>query len=263
MMVEKKFQIINSSADLNNQNECHLSIQLSLDGFSFCIINKTSNEVTALYNYSFSNNSPTPEKHLENVTELFKKEKLLQKRYHTVNITHVNELSTPVPKAFFNPEQIKNYIKYSSKIYKNDYIVYDPLENHDIINVYIPFVNINNFFLEKFGAFEYKHFSTILVENLMNTYKYSERAHVFANICEHHFEIVIIADNKLLLYNSFKYKTKEDFIYYVLFSAEQLKLNPEKFELIFSGMIEKENEIYSIAYKYVRNVSLIENRSKF
>ena len=263
MMVEKTIQINNNSKDLNNLNESHLSIQLSLDGFSFCVINKTLNEVTALYAYTFPNNSPTPEKHLDNVIEVFDKEKLLQRRYHTVNITHVNELSTLVPKAFFVPEEIKSYIKFSSKVYKNDYIVHDPLVNHDMMNVYIPFVNINNFLLEKFGAFEYKHFSTVLVENLMNTYKFSERPHMFVHICDEHFEIVIIANSKLLLYNSFKYQTKEDFIYFVLFTAEQLKLNPEKFELIFSGNIDKESDLYKIAYTYVRNINLIEIRSKY
>ncbi len=263
MMVEEKIQINNNSKDLNNLNESHLSIQLSLDGFSFCVINKTLNEVTALYTYAFPNSSPTPEKHLDNVVEVFNKEKLLQRRYHTVNITHVNELSTLVPKAFFVPEEIKSYIKFSSKVYKNDYIVHDPLVNHDMMNVYIPFVNINNFLLEKFGAFEYKHFSTVLVENLMNTYKFSERPHMFVHICDEHFEIVIIANSKLLLYNSFKYQTKEDFIYFVLFTAEQLKLNPEKFELIFSGNIDKESDLYKIAYTYVRNINLIEIRSKY
>jgi len=262
-MVEKTIQINNNSKDLNNLNESHLSIQLSLDGFSFCVINKTLNEVTALYAYTFPNNSPTPEKHLDNVIEVFDKEKLLQRRYHTVNITHVNGLSTLVPKAFFVPEEIKSYIKFSSKVYKNDYIVHDPLVNHDMMNVYIPFVNINNFLLEKFGAFEYKHFSTVLVENLMNTYKFSERPHMFVHICDEHFEIVIIANSKLLLYNSFKYQTKEDFIYFVLFTAEQLKLNPEKFELIFSGNIDKESDLYKIAYTYVRNINLIEIRSKY
>ena len=263
MMVEKTTQVQNNSKDLNNLNDTHLSIQLSLDGFSFCIINKSIGEVTTLIEYVFPNGSSTPDKHLENIKEVFEKEKLLQRRYHTVNITHVNDLSALVPKAFFNPEKIKSYIKHSSKVYDNDYIVNDPLVSHDVINVYIPFVNINNFLLERFGAFEYKHFSTVLVENLMNTYKFSERPHVFVNICDQHFEIVVIARNKLLLYNSFQYKTKEDFIYYLLFTAEQLKLDAEKFELVFIGDVHKESDIYKMAYTYVRNINLIEIRSKY
>jgi len=263
MMVKKKNPINKDIIDYSYYKDSHLSIQLSLDGFSFCIINKNTNEVSEIIHHNFINKSNTPQKHLKNVMQLFQNENLLQKKYDSVNITHVNNLSTLVPKPLFDNENLKNYIKYSSKTYQNDYVVYDEIENHDIINVYIPFVNINNFFLEKFGSFEYKHFSTILIENLLNTYKFSEHPHMFANLNDNHFEIVVIANNKLLFYNSFKYKTKEDFIYFVLFTAEQLQLNPEKFDLILSGNISKESEYYKIAYKYVRNIRLKEIRSKY
>jgi len=49
----------------------------------------------------------------------------------------------------------------------------------------------------------------------------------------------------------------------VLFTAEQLKLNPEKFELVLLGKVQKSDDLYNIAYTYIRNVSLLENRSKF
>lgn len=263
MMLKKKIQTTNNNKDSSYLNDSHLSIQLSLDGFSFCIINKNTNEISEVIHHPFVNKSSTPQKHLENVVQLFKTEKKLQKKYDSVNFTHINDMSTLVPKSLFDSDNIKNYIKYSSKTYQNDYVVYDEIENHDIINVYIPFVNLNNFFLEKFGSFEYKHFSTILIENLLNTYKFSEHPHMFIHLDDYHFEIVVIANSKLLFYNSFKHQTKEDFIYYILFTAEQLNLNPEKFELILLGNISKENEYYKIAYKYVRNISLIENRFKY
>ena len=263
MMVKKKLQIINNTVDFNESKDNHLSIQLSLDGFSFCIIDKNTNEVNLIKNIPFENNSSTPEKHLKNIEKIYKTEDLLSKNYDSVNISHVNELATFVPKPLFDPNHINSYIKYSSKTYKNDYIVYDEIENHDMFNVFIPFVNINNFLLEKYGSFEYKHFSSILVENLLNTYKFSERPHLFVDLHDQHFEIVAIADNKLVLYNSFKYTTKEDFIYYILFTAEQLNFNPEKFELVLSGSIIKDDAFYKIAYDYVRNISLLENRSKY
>ena len=263
-MMEKKTktQITNKSVNLKKLDN-HLSIQISLDGFSFCIIDKNTNSVNLIKNIPFQKISSTPEKHLKNIEQVFQEEDILNKKYDSLNITHVNDLSTLVPKALFDPKHIDRYLKYSSKTYKNDYIVYDELENHDIINVYIPFVNINNILLEKYGNFEYKHFSTILVDNLLNIYKYSERPHVFVDLQSTHFEIIVIANNKLVLYNSFEYVTKEDFIYYVLFTAEQLKINPEKFELVLSGKIKKNDDFYTIAYNYVRNISLLENRSKY
>jgi len=200
---------------------------------------------------------------LQQVEQVFEKNRPLQKRYGSVNITHVNQLSTLVPKSLFDENKIRDYLKYSSKTYVNDYVVYDNLANHDMVNVYIPFVNVNNFFLDRFGSFEYKHSSTVLINKLLNTFQYSEHPHMFAHIGERHFEIVVIAQNKLVLYNSFKYSNKEDFIYYILFTAEQLGLNPEKFDLLLAGTVDTESELYRIAYRYVRKVSLLENRSTY
>ena len=208
MMDQKKNQKINKSVDYNNLKENELSIQLSLDGFSFCILNQKENLIIKLEQFSFKDLSPTPEKLLNNVKKLFDREKDLQKRYPSVIISHVNQLSALVPKPLFDETRMKDYIRYSSKTYDNDYIVFDEIKNHEMINVYIPFVNVNNFFLERFGSFEYKHFSTVLITNLLNTYKFSEHPHMFAHIAERHFEIVIIAGNKLLYYNSFYYESK-------------------------------------------------------
>jgi len=262
MMDLKKKQKTNITVDFNNLNEKHLSIQLSLDGFSFCIINKIEKQVENLEHFSFQDNSPSPEQLLKNVEELFRKEKALQNRYGSVNISHVNQLSTLVPKSLFDEERIRDYLKFSSKTYTNDYLVYDELENHDMVNVYIPFVNVNNFFLQRFGSFEYKHSSTIFVNTLLNTFKFSEHPHMFAHISEHQFEIMVIAHDKLMFFNSFTFQTKEDFIYYILFTAEQLELNPETFELVLAGNIDLESDFYKIAYSYVRKVSLLENRSE-
>ena len=90
----------------------------------------------------------------------------------------------------------------------------------------------------------------------MNSKNNSEKQ-FFVNVAETSFDIVVIENSKLLFYNSFSYNTQEDFIYYILFTAEQLKLNPEKFLLYFIGDVEKDSEIYHITYQYVRNVDFI------
>jgi hypothetical protein len=234
-----------------------------LDGFSFCIIHRIEKQIEKLKYIPFQDPASTPEKLLQKVTSVFKKERHLQKRYGSVNVTHVNQLSELVPKSLFDKEHIRDYLKFSSKTFTNDYVVYDELENHDMVNVYIPFVNVNNFLLERFGSFEYKHFTTILVNKILNTYRYSEHPHMFAHIREDEFELLVIANNKLLFQNSFTFQNKEDFIYYVLFVAEQLNLNPEDFEFILAGIININSDLYKIAYTYIRKVSLIENRSEF
>ena len=260
-MILKEIKI--TTNNLTNLEDSHLSIQFSLDGFSFCIFNKDSKTYTALYDYTFQELNNTPQKLLDNISSIFKKEELLQKKYDSVNVSHINDLSSLVPKSLFNEEKLKDYVSYNTKVFKYDYFVFDEIINHDIINVYIPYVNINNFLIDKFGGFDFKHYSHILIENLLSIYKYSLVPHMFAYVHNNNFDLVVIADKKLQLYNTFTFSSKEDFIYYILFTAEQLKMNPEKFELILLGSVEKNDELYDLAYKYIRNVNLLENRSKY
>ncbi len=253
-MIKEIKKIKNSTVDFKNLEDYNLSIQLSLDGFSFCIHNLTDNNMVVFGSYQFENENNSPYKHLELVEQLYEQEELLNLKFKNVSVCHFNDLVTQVPKPFFKKEDLASYLQYTVKVIENDFITFDEVRNTDIVNVYIPFVNINNFLLEKYGTFTYKHSATILIEKLITQYKNNKEALLFVNVTNQYFEVVILNNSKLELYNCFSFTTKEDFIYYILFVAEQLNMNPEVFKLILMGDIEKESELYEITYQYIRNV---------
>ena len=86
---------------------------------------------------------------------------------------------------------------------------------------------------------------------------------VYAHLYESFLELLIIKDNKLLFYNFFEYKTAEDFVYFILFSCEQLKLDVEKLMLLFSGNILKKDKIYQLIYTYIRNIDFLDSPDAF
>lgn len=189
---------------------------------------------------------------------LFEREEELQYNFDSVEVIHSNNLSTLVPKPFFKEDDLASYLKYNLKLLQNDFIAYDPIYNGEIMNVYIPFVHLNNFFFDKFGSFEYKHSSSVLIDALLKNCAQDEDVQFSVHVESNQFQIVVIQRKKLLFYNSFSFKTKEDFIYYILFTAEQLELNPETFNLVLYGEIAKESELYKTVYNYVRNVSIFD-----
>ena len=234
-----------------------ISIQFSLDGFSFCICNSETKELQHFTTHTFENSVTTPELLVPKIEELFNQFKILQQNFETVTIIHQNNLSTLVPTALFNENELQLYLDYNIKTLKNDFIAYDSLTQLDIKNVYIPYININNYLFQQFGEFEYKHHSTVLIDKLILHSKNNTETQFFVNVAATNFDIVVIKNSKLIFYNSFSFTTKEDFIYYILFTAEQLQLNPETFLLYFIGDIEKDSEIYQITYQYIRNVDFI------
>jgi len=231
-----------------------LSIQISLSGLSFCILQSDTKTITTLRHVNFDKKL-NPFEVLDKLTHLFNTEDVLQVPFNNVNVIHANELSTLVPKPLFKEDCLADYLKFNSKILKSDFIAFDEITSNDSVNVYVPYININNFIYEKFGSFTYKHFSTILIEHILFIEKNSENTKVYVNVNSNHFEIIVIEKGKLILYNTFEYTTKEDFVYYILFTAEQLKLNPETLNLILLGDVNKDTDLYKIAYKYIRHVS--------
>lgn len=249
----------NSNIDQNLYKT--LSIQVSLSGLSFCILNTTSNTIID-YKKMVFDKKQTPTLLLDKLRHLFNTETALQQDFKSVNVVHKNELATLVPSSLFNEDCIADYLKFNNKILATDFITYDTITTQDIINVFVPYVNVNNFIYDTFGEFEFKHFSTVLLENILLHKDYSEANKMYIHVDDNHFEIIVTKAHKFVLYNSFEYATKEDFIYYILFVAEQLDLNPEAFEALLFGTIEPETEFHDILYKYVRHVSFYKPVSK-
>ena len=238
-----------------------ISIQFSLDGFSFCICNSETKELQHFTTHTFENSVTTPELLVSKIEELFNQFKILQQNFETVTIIHQNNLSTLVPTALFNENELQLYLDYNIKTLKNDFIAYDSLTQLDIKNVYIPYININNYLFQQFGEFEYKHHSTVLIDKLILHSKNNTETQFFVNVAATNFDIVVIKNSKLIFYNSFSFTTKEDFIYYILFTAEQIKLDTAVFNLYFLGEINIDSETYKIAYRYIKNIFFLESKN--
>ncbi|WP_103068706.1 DUF3822 family protein [Aquimarina sediminis] len=244
-------QTTNNSIDNTSKK---LSIQVSLNGLSFCASNSNDQQITSIEHENFGIQL-TPKQVLDKIKYNFDHNYNLKGTYDIIEVIYHNDLYTVVPKSLFNKELIKDYLKFNTKVLQNDFITYDELDQHDIITVYIPYTNINNFFFDTFGSFTYKHSSSILIDTLLRQEKNSDSAMVFANMNKTSFDLVIINKGNLILSNTFQYHTKEDFLYYLMYTTEQLKFNPEEFKLVFLGDINIGSDLFDIAHTYIRNVS--------
>lgn len=245
---------------IQNISNRKLSIQFSLDGFSFCISN-FEDTIYHFSNYSFDEETKSPEILLEKIKEIFKNDKNLQDDFESVQVIHQNNLNTLVPSQYFQEDSLKNYLDYNIKTISTDFITYDELTSLDINNVYVPYVNINNFLFQNFGEFDYHHHSTVLIEKLSKLASQNS-TDVFVNVSARTMDMVVFKENALQFCNSFEFETKEDFIYYILFTFEQLKLDPNTIALNFLGDIEKSSELYKIAYTYIRTINFLEGKSE-
>jgi hypothetical protein len=258
-MIKIKVQKKTNNTSFENTENLKLSIQFSLDGFSFCI---SDIHDTMLYfsDYQFDKTQTTPKDLLLKIQEIFKKDTYLQQDFVTVLVVHQNNLSTFVPNEYFDENTLEKYLNLNVKTFATDFIAFDDITELQAKNVFIPYVNINNYLFQNFGEFEYKHHLSVLIEKLIKKSTFTDKR-MFVNVHTSTFDIVVLKGEKLVLANSFSFHTKEDFIYYILFTAEQLGLDTDTFQLSFLGSIEKASEIYKIAYQYIRKINFLESEN--
>ena len=259
-MINKNVIKKSSTISLRDTKDTKLSIQFNLDGFSFCITNNSSEEILYFSEYLFKEKKITPESLLKKIEELFKTDFYLQKDFSSVSVVHQNNLSCIVPNTYFSEDKLSEYLNFNIKTLTSDFITFDDIKSIKAKNVYIPYVNINNFLFQNFGEFEYKHHLTQFIEKLISINN-SDKKVVYVNVSSDSFDVVVIQNKQLYFSNSFSFETKEDFIYFILFTFEQLKLDVEEIQLYFTGDIELESELYTITYQYIRNVLFLESNN--
>ncbi len=234
-----------------------LSIQVCLNGLSFCISDTVANMVLLSEQMNFEKPKTVFGVEAE-LKALFDRHEIAQRRFSEILVIHRNGYFSFVPKALFDPDDLDGYLRYNAKLSPSDHLTFDELEGHDMVNVYAPFVNINNYLFGLFGEFEYRHSGSVMVNSLLSgRYGTTQEPALFIHVAPHQMELTAIAQKKLLLYNSFGFGSQEDFVYYILFVMEQLQMDTEKTQVKLLGAIEEDDPNYRMLYKYVRNVSIL------
>ncbi len=252
----------NSDLDAPSKDFYRLSIQISLNGLSFCILDTVQNTVISSDRVTF-HKELTPYQTLKELQKLLEKHNIPKERFNEVIVIHRNKLFSLVPKSLFHVDELANYLKFNARILANDHIAYDELEEHELVNVYVPFVNINNYVYELFGAFTYKHHGTVLLQSLLTENLGVKEPIVYVHVFEKEIDVTVVSNKRLLFFNNFEYDTREDFLYYLLFSLEQLQLDTETVDLKLLGAIEEGDALYQLCYEYVKRVTVFYPSSNY
>ena len=223
-----------------------MTIQYSLDGLSFVVFDTAENKFIALKHYRISEKN-IPLETL--ISELQEKESWNINEFKNVNILIDNNINTFVPKDYFQEEIKEKYLSLLNM--NNSNVLTDSINEHDIINVYasqykLDFLNDN---------VKIYHSSSILIKKLLKEFSSrNPETRAFVNVKNNSYELIIINNDKLVFHNYFNFNTKEDFLYFILFTFDQLNIDNESIPLYFMGFIEEKSVIIELCSRYIRNI---------
>ena len=180
----------------------------------------------------------------------------------SIRLIHQSSWHTVVPKALFDPSRGLDYLKFNTRLLDNDLVAHDFIEALDLVVVYLPFTNVNNWFFERFGSFTFEHTASVLLRHLMGHNSQTKDPQALVHINHGQFDLIIWHGKRLLVCNTYSFQNPEDVLYYVLFAFEQFDLDPQQVFLYLAGAAQSHKELHALLYKYVCHVSYYQNGPK-
>ena len=258
--VIKKYDEALKKADLA-QNV--LLLQISTQGLIFSLYNQQLNKFLSIESVELDQNYKISET-VNILKSYISQNEYLQQPYQTIKIFLETNSSTLVPSPIFNTDDVNGFAQFNFQVDDHDKIFHEKLPNLDAYLVYTFPEKLLNILSESFKNYKYFSHSGAFIESLIVLNKNQKnQTTLFINVRKSFLDIAIINNQKLLFFNTFKYSTKEDFIYFVIYVMEQLQLNPEEVELVLMGMIERNSGLFETVIKYVRNVRFQAKIEKF
>ena len=112
------------NTNITSKNYKKLSIQVSLNGFSFCCFDTLNNTITAFNEVNFDAEQKTS-KIEELYSTAFKNYPELKDTYDEILVIHNNNLSTFVPTALFDENFLGSYLQYNTKVFETDFFTFE------------------------------------------------------------------------------------------------------------------------------------------
>lgn len=246
--------IVDDSFDLKHTTEYHLSIQVGLDGFSFCILDVHRNKFIVFRHLPLMIGRPQflPKK----IETIFDEEEILNATYKSISVSYSTHKATLIPKAYSEPDYAAKVATITNEISRNEDVLTNDLPgfNYQLICCYPK--DLMALLNRKFTEFQFRHKSIPLLTSVLN--QRDEKKHtLLINFEKKYIRMIALKGPQILLYNSFYFKNESDFLFYTLNICHNLHFSAERDEIIIGGFVADDSAYIRQLRKYISNIQFL------
>lgn len=233
--------VTDKSFDLEKTFEYILSIQVSLNGFSFSVVCPAKNKLLAF------NHTPLKISSESLITRRFNdwisSKSLLSKTFKKVRLILFNKEFTLVPEKYFNSEIKAEIPDLLFEKKKNTEIAENIIIDQKSRIIFLLPNGLHKIITSYFGEYEIIH----PIKLVANQHVKTDKKYVLNLIIERgNFYITLFKKDKIFLCNNFDYVHTNDLIYYVLTILKQLSISPKETELVYYGIFKDQNTLSTL-----------------
>jgi Protein of unknown function (DUF3822) len=252
-------ELFDETLDINSTENYELSIQISPDGLSFCLLDSIRNKFIMIRSFEAEENKYY---NADKISELIRNDDFLSKRYKKVNYVMVSSKFTLVPAPLYDPGKKVEYFIFNHNLKEDSIVLADKTNDPDAFLMFSaskPISEVMNSFYP--GVYPHHHIK-LLLDHTSSIRKSVIGNYIHVHVERDFFNLIIFNNNILKFCNSFAYRNISDILYYVLNVFKNLDIKQEE-TVYFSGLTEKYDDLSSSFSLYIRNIKFSEPSGNF
>jgi len=255
-----ELNFVDETFDLKLASEYNLSIQVGLDGFSFCILDVIRKKYIVLRHI------PLIVGKIQFLTKkidaIFDQEDKLNASYQSVSITYSTNKATLLPKEYSDAGIFAKIAGFTNDINRTEDIGVNLLPGFNQQLIFSYPKELMTLLNRKFTEFHFKHKSLPLLAAAVDQ-RNEKKNSLLINFEKKYIRMIAVKDMQIALYNSFYFKNESDFLYYTLNICHTLQIDPERDELLIGGYVADDSSYIRQLKKYVSNVYFLKPSPDF
>ena len=252
-------ELFDETLDINSTENYELSIQVSPDGLSFCLLDSIRNKFIMIRSFGAEENKYF---NADKISELIRNDDFLSKRYKKVNYVLASSKFTLVPAPLYDPGKKVEYFVFNHNLKEDSIVLTDKINDPDAFLVFSASKSISEVMNSFYPGVYPHHHIKLLLDHTSSTRKSVIGNYIHIHVERDYFNLIIFNDNMLKFCNSFAYRNISDILYYVLNVFKNLDIKQEE-TVYFSGLTEKYDDLSSSFSLYIRNIKFSEPSGNF
>jgi len=239
--------------DAEKSSHYRMAIQCALGGLSFALLDTTTRTLVGVefYQSDLLTDSDDLFRTLERALE---SKGLNNSDFHSATCLVDNRYCALVPEPLFNEADQAKYLDFGFQVPDSYAIVSETLASVTCRHVFALPKALQDKVQAKWKEAVITHSSSIFIDSMM---KNDTNTGVFVQVRNRDFDMLVKKDGKLFFFNNFKFNTKEDFAYFLLFAMEQNSCSGQDTPVCFSGLIRPASDIIDLCGRYVNDIRFV------
>ena len=254
------FDFVTESFDLEKTNEYILSIQISLDGFSFSVFSSRENKIICFKLTPLKISSENLI--LPHFSEWINNEEIIRKKYKQIILLYFTIEFSLIPENLYSSQLVKEATNHLIAENEHKQVEITTLEESGIpakLVFYIP-EKLKLILNQNFPSATLIHPVQLLVKENQKGNKRNRSVLLYH---KKSFILVVSREENILFANGFNIEHINDLVYFVLNVLMQLNLNLKETDFYISDALTKTPELLDILRPYIPEISYLPPSNSF